>query len=45
MSGSIPLALEVTRSGGIGPVAFGFSLRSAAIAAFVPSISFLEVGP
>src|SRR5271166_2349011 len=45
MSGSMPLPLEVTRSIGIGPVASGFSLRSALIASLVESMSFLDVGP
>src|ERR1035438_1577998 len=44
MSGSIPLALDVTRSIGTAPVASGFSFLSAAIAARVASISFFEVG-
>ena len=41
----MPLALDVTSSAGTGPIAAGFSRRSAATAAFVASISFFEVGP
>src|SRR5580698_8250403 len=45
MSGSMPLALLVTRSIGGGPEAFGFCLRSCAIAAAVDAISFFDDGP
>jgi len=44
MWGSIPLALEVTSSGGTGPVASGFSFFTATTAAATASISFFEVG-